>query len=389
MRPSSWPVLLSPSCSCCLPGRPLSFSCWPPPAAFPLVLFLSLASFARLAAVVFFGLLFGAPLLWPFVAVVGVVFVWFLFGLVFLVLFVCLLVVWWAVLAASLLRRLRTTKDCRPQHHIPITVLSCLPSHLEVGPSLSSFFDLLRLSWLLCRLVLLTCWSCCVGGVDCSRPEPWTRLHCSELHWRVPVALPVGQPGAPVSSKDCAHGSFSSCGSEAIWLAHSSGEWCYFWISWLTQWYCYAAMHCRYFAETKTLWEHLNSPAATIQLLRPWHCMFWWRVYCYGKYVIRRCGADHAWLCLRRFPFWRGTVFMSTLRRPFCISGFWRKVTDLALWDRIVVATGPLPAMGRGAMTPGRQRHPSQLLLTYQGTCPCIEHGHMNKYLWEDSERLG
>ena len=76
MRPSSWPVLLSPSCSCCLPGRPLSFSCWPPPAAFPLVLFLSLASFARLAAVVFFGLLFGAPLLWPFVAVVGVVFVW-------------------------------------------------------------------------------------------------------------------------------------------------------------------------------------------------------------------------------------------------------------------------------------------------------------------------
>ena len=26
---------------------------------------------------------------------------------------------------------------------------------------------------------------------------------------------------------------------------------------------------CRYFAETKTLWEHLNSPAATIQLLRP------------------------------------------------------------------------------------------------------------------------
>jgi hypothetical protein len=44
-----------------------------------------LASFARLAAVVFFGLLFGAPLLWPFVVVVGVVFVWFLFGRVFLV----------------------------------------------------------------------------------------------------------------------------------------------------------------------------------------------------------------------------------------------------------------------------------------------------------------
>ena len=85
MCPSSWPVLLSPSCPCCLPGRPLSFSCWPPPAAFPFVLFRSLASFARLAAVVFFVLLFGAPLLWPFFVVVGVVFVWFLFGLVFLV----------------------------------------------------------------------------------------------------------------------------------------------------------------------------------------------------------------------------------------------------------------------------------------------------------------
>ena len=72
---------------------------------------------------------------------------------------------------------------------------------------------------------------------------------------------------------------FPFCGSEAIWLAHSSGEWYFFWISWLTQWCCYAAMHCRYFAETKTLWEHLNSPAATTQVLRP-------RVYGYGKHVI-------------------------------------------------------------------------------------------------------
>ena len=29
----------SPSCPCCLPGRPLSFPCWPPPAAFPLSFF--------------------------------------------------------------------------------------------------------------------------------------------------------------------------------------------------------------------------------------------------------------------------------------------------------------------------------------------------------------
>ena len=29
------PVLLSPSCPCCLLGRLLSFPCWPPPVAFP------------------------------------------------------------------------------------------------------------------------------------------------------------------------------------------------------------------------------------------------------------------------------------------------------------------------------------------------------------------
>ena len=93
----------------------------------------------------------------------------------------------------------------------------------------------------------------------------------------------------------------------------------------------------------------------------PWQCMFWWRVYCYGKHVIRHY--DEVLTMLDRacdvFPFWRGTVVMSTLRRPWCICGFWRMVTYLALCDRIVVATGPLPAMGRGAMTPGRQRHPS------------------------------
>jgi hypothetical protein len=51
-----------------------------------------LASFAFLAAVVFFGLLFGAPLRRPFVVGVGVVFGFFLVcsGL-FWLLFVC----WW------------------------------------------------------------------------------------------------------------------------------------------------------------------------------------------------------------------------------------------------------------------------------------------------------
>ena len=39
---------------------------------------------------------------------------------------------------------------------------------------------------------------------------------------------------------------------------------------------------------------------------------------------------------------------MSTLRRTGCFSGLRRMVTYLALCDRIVVATEPLPAMGRG-----------------------------------------
>ena len=38
-------------------------------------------------------------------------------------------------------------------------------------------------------------------GAVVNRPKPWTRLRCSESHWSNPVVLPVGQPGAPVSSK--------------------------------------------------------------------------------------------------------------------------------------------------------------------------------------------
>ena len=90
--------------------------------------------------------------------------------------------------------------------HTPATLTSS-PSLflLEVGLSLIRL--LFCLSWLSCCLVPLARLSCSVRGVGCSRPEPWTRLHCSELHWRDPVALSVGQPGAPVSSKACAHGS--------------------------------------------------------------------------------------------------------------------------------------------------------------------------------------
>ena len=51
--------------------------------------------------------------------------------------------------------------------------------------------------------------------------------------------------------------------SAVFQLAHSLGEWSLFWTS-LTSFY-YAAMHCRYFAETKTLWKHLNSSADVFQ----------------------------------------------------------------------------------------------------------------------------
>ena len=96
--------------------------------------------------------------------------------------------------------------------------------------------------------------------------------------------------------------------------------------------------------------KHLNSSADILfSLAPPWQCMSWWWVYSYGKLVVNttiRC-----WPCLivpGTFPFWLGTVVMSTLRCTRCFSGLWRMVTHLALCDRIVVATGPLPALGRG-----------------------------------------
>ena len=120
-------------------------------------------------------------------------------------------------------------EDCRPEQytHTPVTWTSSL-SPFSVGGLACPLIRLFVVSaWLFCCLVSLTRTSYSVRGVGCSRPEPWTRLHCSELHWRDPVALSAGQPGAPVSSKACAHGSCSSfSGSEDKQLAHSSGEWC-------------------------------------------------------------------------------------------------------------------------------------------------------------------
>ena len=139
-----------------------------------------------------------------------------------------LLWVWRDVLAACLLRRLRTTKDYQPQHHThthhsaflpPVTVGGWFVSVFGIGP----FF----------------------GCLGCSVASDQAALQ------RVALARSSGTPcgtarGAREQQRLRTWIVFPFCGSEAIWLAHSSGEWCSFWISSLTQWYCYAAMHCRY-----------------------------------------------------------------------------------------------------------------------------------------------
>ena len=99
MRPSPWPVLLPPSCPCCLPGRPLC------PAAAglrllsspsSLVLWLSLPASLPVCVLVCCLL----PLfVWPLVVVVGFALVW-----CFRSALPVLMLVWWAVLVASLLR---------------------------------------------------------------------------------------------------------------------------------------------------------------------------------------------------------------------------------------------------------------------------------------------
>ena len=159
-------------------------------------------------------------------------------------------------------------KDCRPQQYTH-------PRQLDLPPLSSSgcglvflFFRLFGVSArVFCCLVPLALTSYSVRGVGCSRPEPWTRLHCSESHLREPVVLSAGQSGAPVKQQSLRTWIVSFFfGSAVTQLAHSSGEWRLLWISRLTHCFWYVAMHCRYFAETKTLWEHLNSSANTFQL---------------------------------------------------------------------------------------------------------------------------
>ena len=69
------PCCFLPSVLAAFPGALSVCCCWPPPSAFPLFLVRSLASSARFAAFVCFGLWFGAPLFWLFV-----VFFFFRFG---------------------------------------------------------------------------------------------------------------------------------------------------------------------------------------------------------------------------------------------------------------------------------------------------------------------
>ena len=67
------------------------------------------------------------------------------------------------------------------------------------------------------------------------------------------MVLPVGQPGAPASSKVCLHGSFvGSCESVTLSQAHSMGEWKLDWRSLLTS-ASPTALHCGFFRDDDAL----------------------------------------------------------------------------------------------------------------------------------------
>ena len=155
MRPSPWPVLLPPSCPCCLPGRPLC------PAAAGLRLLPSPSSLF----VLWLSLPASLPASLP-VCVLCVVCCpfflasccgcWFCSCLVFLV---CSSRLDVGLVGCACCQLTKVTKDCRgppaptSHTHTPATVTSSLPSHLEVGfgLSLNSFVDLFVLAVLLPR----------------------------------------------------------------------------------------------------------------------------------------------------------------------------------------------------------------------------------------------
>ena len=280
---TSWPVLLSPSCPCCLPGRLLSFPCWPPPVASPLVLFVRWPP-----------LLFSLPLCLLVCCLVSVasglvlwvlvwfsVFCWFVLAFLVFCLFVGGLVGW---LAACSLRWLRTTRTADPNITSPYFLASRLIGWfvcLCFRP-----FGPLRSSWLLRRLVLLMFSFLLVGGADCSRPEPWTRLH-SEWHW---------------------------CSSAAPWGRRDNGV-----LSGYSGWPNGIAMLQVLCWDEDTLGVPEQSGSYYTAFAPLWHCMYWWEVYRYGKHVGEKF-TMWCWpyLAMPAPPlFWRGTAGMSTPRHPF------------------------------------------------------------------------
>ena len=84
------------------------------------------------------------------------------------------------------------------------------------------------------------------------------------------VALSVGQPGAPVSSKVCAHRSWVSFSD---WMV--LGGWVEFVLDSAEPLGCYVATHCRYCTETKTLGKHLNSSAGNFSAWHPLTVHVW------------------------------------------------------------------------------------------------------------------
>ena len=98
----------------------------------------------------------------------------------------------------------------------------------------------------------------------------------------------------------------------------------------LTLLFCYAAMHCRYFAETKTLWEHVNSSADIFQFGAVETVLFWWCVYYAASLSISTTA--RCWLCLivsGRVPFLtrHGSLIHSEMNK-FVVPGYGWSLTQ-------------------------------------------------------------
>ena len=142
-------------------------------------------------------------------------------------------------------------------------------------------------------------------------------------------------------------------------------------------------MHCRYLAETKTLWEHLNSSAVIFHFgasvaMRALMMSLQLRQACRSA---QPQSADHACLCLERFSLRLGTVVMSTLRRTWSLVACdgWSLT-----WPFVTALPQPLgrsPQCGEATKAPGFLCRPSAALASPYGTCSCSEHGQANKYL--------